>query len=46
MEYDNGGSSYWIHCAYKPQGNKGDTFTMVNHKLYIAGDVKHGFVLV
>lgn len=46
MEYDNGGSSYWIHCAYKPQGNRGDTFTMVNHKLYIPGDVKHGFVLV
>lgn len=46
MEYDNGGSSFWIHCAYKPQGNAGHTFTMVNHQLYIPGNVTHGFVLV
>jgi len=46
MEYDNGGSSFWIHCAYKPQGNAGHTFTMVNHQLYKPGNLTHGFVLV
>jgi hypothetical protein len=46
MEYDNGGSSYWIHVAYKPQGNKGDTFSMNNHKVIAGTFPKGGFVLV
>jgi hypothetical protein len=46
MEYDNGGNSFWIHCAYKPQGNKGDTFSMNNHKVIAGTFPKGGFVLV
>jgi len=44
MEYD--GNKYWIHVSCKPSGNKGDMFTMVNHKTYQGTFPKGGFVLV
>lgn len=46
MEYDNGGKSYWIHCAYKPQGNNGHAFTMNNHQVTGGTFPKGGFILV
>ena len=46
MEYDNGGNSFWIHCAYKAQGNNGHTFSMNNHKTIAGTFPKGGFVLV
>jgi hypothetical protein len=46
MEYDNGGSSFWIHCAYKAQGNAGHTFSMNSHVVVPGTFPKGGFVLV
>ena len=45
MEYDKGGSAFWIHCAYREKGNSGHCFSMNNHKMCVAG-VNAGFVLV
>lgn len=44
MEYD--GNKYWIHVSCKPSGNKGDMFTMVNHRTFQGTFPKGGFVLV
>jgi hypothetical protein len=45
MEYD-GPTKYWIHVACRPSGNKGDMFTMVDHKTYQGTFPKGGFALV
>ena len=45
MEYDKGGSSYWIHCSIRETGNNGHCFSMNNHKICVAG-VNSGFVLI
>jgi hypothetical protein len=46
MEYDNGGKSFWIHCAYKAQGNAGHTFSMNSHVVIPGTFPNGGFVLV
>ena len=46
MEYDNGGKSFWIHCAYKAQGNNGHAFTMNSHAVVPGTFPTGGFVLV
>jgi hypothetical protein len=46
MEYDNGGKSFWIHCAYKAQGNAGHTFSMNSHVVVPGTFPNGGFVLV
>ena len=45
MEYDKGGSAYWIHASAKQQGNNGHCFSMNNHKICVAG-LNSGFVLL
>jgi len=45
MEYDRGGSAYWIHASIKQNGNNGHCFSMNNHKMCVAS-VNSGFVLV
>jgi hypothetical protein len=45
MEYDKGGSAYWIHASAKQQGNNGHCFSMNNHKICVAS-VNSGFVLL
>jgi hypothetical protein len=46
MEYQKGGSSYWIHCAYKDTGNAGHMFSMADHSTIAGTFPKNGFVLV
>jgi len=46
MEYLNGGSSYWIHIAYKDTGNAGHMFSMADHSTIAGTFPKNGFVLV
>ena len=46
MEYNNGGSQFWIHCSYRQQGNQGMMFTMNNHHTVSGTYPKNGFVLV
>lgn len=46
MEYDKNGASFWIHISLRPSNNKGDMFTMVNHKTYQGTFPRGGFKLV
>jgi hypothetical protein len=44
MEYN--GPQFWIHVSCRPQGNKGDMFTMVANKTYQGTFPRGGFILV
>ena len=44
MEYN--GPQFWIHVSCRPQGNKGDMFTMVANKTYQGTYPRGGFILV
>jgi len=46
MEYNNGGSQFWIHCSYREKGNQGHMFTMNSHHTVAGTYPKNGFVLV
>lgn len=43
LEYD--GNKTWIHCAFKYSGNKGNYFTMNNHKTFGGTFPNGGFIL-
>jgi len=45
LEYD-GPSKTWIHCAFRYSGNKGDYFTMNQHKTFAGTYPRGGFALV
>lgn len=45
LEY-NGPSQTWIHCAFHYSGNKGDYFTMNEHKTFAGTYPRGGFALV
>lgn len=38
--------SCWIHVAFKYQGNKGEYFTMSNHRVYGKTHPRGGFILI